>query len=514
MVALAAIVTPRLAAAVLPLTSDQGLFITIGEILKKGGVVGRDSWDTKPPGIYYLYAGLLEIAPDYSATCRVSLPLRPLVEHEVPCAQLVLSVFDVLYALSLSASVWWLGRRLYGPAAGILAGVLCAFYGSMLQLTGGGGIADLYVLLPSTLAYAAAALYAERQGLRLLVIAGALGGVAVLVKQTGAVLLAGVAVWVLVCRARQRGSSGWRSVMSGWAAMAIGAGGVLVVCGVLLTTTGALQDVVNQALVFNLYYVSQPASVNSFPAQLAAQSWSVFDGSQSGLWVAGVLGLCLLVGRSLLSLGDGSLLVLAWLISSAITVVAAGAQLHVNYYLALVPPLSILGGYALARLWDTRRIVVRAALSVAATMLVLHSGQFQNHQYGNAWYSRIQSNTHSTEEFVAGAVGNEPGSLFIWGNAPQVYALTGRPPASRYLHTIGLSYDYAFHTEVQQNRAELIATLEQSPPRVVAIDTPWLRRARTLPFPELDAFLERGYALANDAANPIYDGWRIYRRVS
>jgi hypothetical protein len=382
----------------------------------------------------------------------------------------------------------------------------------MLQIGSGGGIADQYVLLPSAIAYAAAAISAERHELRWLLIAGALGGVAMLVKQTGVVLLAGIGGWLLMRGGRQRGSRRRRADVSGWAALAVGAGGVLAVCGVALARAGALADVVDQAYLFNLSYVSQPANVNSFPAQLAAQSWAVFDGSQSGLWVAGVLGLCML-GMSR-SLAGGNLLVLAWLVSSAITVIAAGAQLHVNYYLALVPPLSILGGYGLARLWDTRGMVVRAALSAVAMVLIVHSSQFQNHQYGNAWYSRIQSNTHSTEEFVAGAIGNDPGSLFIWGNAPQVYALTGRPPASRYLHTIGLSYDYAFHTELQQNRAELMATLESAPPRVVAIDTPWLRRARTLPFPELDAFLARGYLLANDTSNPIYDGWGVYRRVS
>jgi hypothetical protein len=499
------------AATILPLSADQGLFVTIGEILKKGGVVGRDTWDTKPPGIYYLYAGLLELAPDYSTTCAVNVPLPPSYKHEVPCAQLVLSAFDALYAVSLSAAVWWLGRRLYGQTAGILAGLLCAFYSGMLQVGGAGGIADLYILLPGTLAYAAAALYGERNQLRWLLLAGALGGVAALIKQTGILLLAGIAVWVLAHCARHGTSKRWGAAVSGWLALAAGAGGVVALAAVALARAGALTDVLDQALMFNLSYVSQPANVNSFPSQLVAQSWAIFDGSQSGLWIAGFLGLLVVVRRDI---GDGSLLVLAWLGSSAITVIAAGSQLHLNYYLALVPPLSVLGGYGIARLWDTQRVVVRAAISAGAVILVLHSNQYQNHQYGNAWYSRVQSNTHSTEEFVAGAVGNGPGTLFIWGNAPQVYALTGRAPASRFLHTIGLSYDYAFHTELQQNRTELIATLESSPPRVVAIDTPWLRRARTLPFPELEAFLASGYRLENDGSNPIYDGWRIYRKVS
>ena len=334
-------------------------------------------------------------------------------------------------------------------------------------------------------------MYAERHARPWLLIAGALGDVATLIKQTGVVLLVGIAAWVVVQCVLQRLPNTWGTATQACAALAAGAGAVLACAVIALAKAGALPDVVNQTIVFNLYYVSRPANVNGFLVQVASQSWAVCDGSQSGLWVAGALGLCLCRLKKRAN-RDGSLLALAWLLSSAATVVAAGAQLHINYYLALVPPLSVLGGYAFARLWDTRRSIVRAAQSMVAIVLLLHSSQFQNHQYGNAWYSRIQSNTHSTEEFVAGAVGTDPGSLFVWGSAPQVYALTGRPPAvgtdrfsvwqcaagvcadgrppaSRYLHTIGLSYDYAFHTQLQQNRAELMATLENSPPRVIAI---------------------------------------------
>jgi hypothetical protein len=151
-------------------------------------------------------------------------------------------------------------------------------------------------------------------------------------------------------------------------------------------------------------------------------------------------------------------------------------------------------------------------LLATAAGLLAYSYQFQDHQYGNAWYGRVVSNTHSTEEFVAGAIGPGSGSLFVWGNAPQVYALSGRPPASRYLHTLGLSNDYAVYGGLEQNRRELMATLESAPPQVIAIDTPWLRQARTLDFPELRALIAGDYELANSPANPIFDGWEIYRR--
>jgi len=57
-----------------------------------------------------------------------------------------------------------------------------------------------------------------------------------------------------------------------------------------------------------------------------------------------------------------------------------------------------------------------------------------------------------------------------------------------------------------------MTTFANTPPQVIAIDTPWLRRARTLDFPELTALIARDYELDNEPSNPIFAGWQIYRR--
>jgi hypothetical protein len=504
---LAAVVTPRVATAVLPLGSDQGLYITIGEILNRGGVVARDTWDTKPPGVYYLYAGLMHFAPDYSVVCSVSVPFGGAAPHQLPCAQILLSTFDILYTLALCASVWWTTRRLFSNGPAIVAACLCAVFGSMLQISGGGGIADEYVLLPAALAFAAASVYATTLNPRWLVGAGMFGALAGMFKQTGFLLLVGISLWLVASpyfSPRRR-----RESLNAVLALAAGAATVLVLLATLLARSGVLGDVFYQAFVFNLFYVGRPANTNAFFVQLASQTWAVLTGSQIGLWVATFAGACFLAAERR---SWQASLVLAWLGSSILSILAGGSQLHVNYYLALVPPLAICGGYGLSMLWKHGSVLHRGLLFVGGAVLLVYSNQFQDHQYGNAWYSRMVSNTHSTEEFVAGALGSGTGSLFVWGNGPQVYALAGRVPASRYLHTLGISYDYAVHDQLVRNRAELLSTLQQSPPTMIAIDTPWLRRAKTLEFPELLAFIQSRYELMNAPANPIFDGWEIYRR--
>jgi 4-amino-4-deoxy-L-arabinose transferase-like glycosyltransferase len=507
----AAIAVPRIALLILPQNADQGLFITIGEVVKHGGVVGRDTWDNKPPGTYYLYAAILAFVPDYSQSCTIGGRPLPWPERQFACAQVALSTFDALYAVAVAAAVWWFGWRLFGPAAGALATVLCAVFASMLQILNGGGMPDFHVLLPNTLAYAGALHFAETNRQRWLVVAGTLGGVAFLFKQTGLVLLAGIGLWLLVSTSFWTPSSQPRAAMRACAALTLGAGSVLAVTGLILAAVGALPDVIQQAFLFNRFYVGSPANVNNIFTQIRTQSWNVFTGSQAGLWLAAFGGLGPLLG---LARDKRVSLLVAWLVASGASLLLGGAHLHDYYYLGLIPAFSVCGGWAVARLWHSSGPFARVWLVATAAALLGYSSQFQMHQYGNAWYSRLVSTTHTAEEFVAGSIKGGSGALYVWGNGSQVYALSGRPPASRYFNTLALSYDYAVHDQLERNRAELMLALERAPPEVIAVDTPWLRRAKTLEFPELRALLTREYRLTNSPSNPIFEGWEVYHRLA
>ena len=494
---------PRAAAAVLPLNADQGLYITAGEVLKRGGLVGRDTWDNKPPGTYYLYAALLKFAPDYSVDCTVSVPrVAPNGVH-VPCAQMPLTAFDALYALALSVAVWWIAARMFGAAAGAIAGLLCAVFISMMNVMHGGAIPDVFVLLPTTLAYAGALRYAETDRRWWLLVAGVLGGLGLLFKQNAIVLLAGIGVWAVIraLRCRER----WRGAVAAGAMLTAGFLVVVGVVAVVLAAMGALGDVVNQTIVFNRYYAGSPNNVNNFFSQLRTQTWNVFTDSQSALWIA-ALGALPLLQRP-----DQRVWLLAtWVVTSALSILLGGAHLLVYYYLTLVPPLAVCGGWALTRLWSRTVWTSRVWLVACSLTLFVYANQFQAAEYGRALYGRIQSTTHDPEEFVAGSIKGGGGTIFVWGNGSQVYALSGRTPASRYLHTLALSNDFAFHPQVGPNRAEVMATLRAAPPAVIVVDTPWLKKNNTLEFPELRDFLASEYTLSNAPSNPIFNGWEIY----
>jgi hypothetical protein len=516
-----AIALPRVAMAILPQFADQGLYVTIGEVLGRGGVVGRDTWDNKPPGTYYLYAALLKLSPDYSQTCTLDRGPALVAHFQFSCAQIVLSIFDALYAAALTAAVWWLAGRWFGPAAGAIAALLCAIFSGMIAVVHGGGIPDFHMLLPATLAYGAALRFAESGRGRWLVLAGALAGLSMVFKQTGAVLLGGIALWLLVeaglhLRSRSLASSSSPLPMARWSTaragglLGLGAAAVLGAVGLVLAAIGALPDVVEQALLFNRFYVASPGNVNSLFSQIRTQTWNVFNDSQSPLWLAALGALPLL--PEALRRDRRVWLLLAWVAASIASLLAGGSHLLVYYYLALIPPFAVCGGWAVVTLWRASGALSRIWLVAAAATLLAYASESQMHLYENVLYSRLLSTTHTPDEFVAGSIKGGDGTLFLWGNNDQVYALSGRRPASRYLHTLALSHDFAVHDRVGPNRAELMATLEAAPPAVIVVDTPWLKRANTMEFPELRAFIARDYELSNSPSNPIFEGWEVYHR--
>jgi hypothetical protein len=272
---------------------------------------------------------------------------------------------------------------------------------------------------------------------------------------------------------------------------------------------GVLGDLVDQAILFNILYVAAPADRLNVVKSGLAQSLRVFTESQGGLWLA-ALGGVLLLPRALRA--DRRLgLLIAWTAAACGSIALGNARFSQYYYVVLVPPLAVLGAWGMVSLWQRSPAFERVWLAAVAAGLLIFSGQAQAQILEDAWYQRITSTRWTPEENVAGALREAQGALYVWGNASQVYAISGRPPASRYLHSLALSNDFLLNPRAQTYRNDLMTHLRTTPPRWIGIDTPWLTAQHSADFPELRQFIEEQYVLANDPKNPAQAGWEVYR---
>jgi hypothetical protein len=242
----------------------------------------------------------------------------------------------------------------------------------------------------------------------------------------------------------------------------------------------------------------------------AAQSFKVFSTSQGPLWLAAAGGLLLVRERS--KTDARVWLLVAWLASSGASMALGGGRFSQYYFVALVPACAVFGAWALVCLLEGSRPSGRVWLAATTMTLVMYAGHSQADIVLRAANERILSSTwRMPEEVIADALRDTQGSAFVWGNSPQIFALSGRVPASRYLQTEAVSYDFAISDQVFSNRAELMAELDARRPEHIALDTPWLKAHNTLDFPELRMLLARSYELANDPMDPIMGGWELYR---
>ena len=113
------------------------------------------------------------------------------------------------------------------------------------------------------------------------------------------------------------------------------------------------------------------------------------------------------------------------------------------------------------------------------------------------------------EEWLADDLATlRPGPLYVWGNGTQLYLLSGRAPASRYLNAAGhLGSAWVGRDQV---RAELMAELARSTPAVVAVQLGQDPEFDLEGFAALRDLLAREYEVQSVADR--YLTWRVYVR--
>jgi 4-amino-4-deoxy-L-arabinose transferase-like glycosyltransferase len=499
---LATLVT-RLPALTYPKAIDDSQVYSVVAIeMLHGGLPYVDAVERKPPLLFALYQGILEVAGPYN----------PLALH----------VTALLWTLATMALVYLVARRLFDPTTGLTAALL---YGLFLAWADYRNLAPNGELLMNLPVAAAVAITLNPGHSRLrpeLLLAGALVALAFLLKQPSGIAGLPLGLYLFHPDYRAARRLGWGHVLAQGALLTFGFLGVFAAAGLILWKAGILHEAI--------YW-----TVLSQEAAFGVASWVYWDRavSNSAFFLVATLPLVLLAILSIRELGRADGLwrqkraeAMALIILLAVSIVGVGAngQFLYHYYLQLILPLALLAApLANAIRLGERRFgfpllcpgPLRAWLILSAVVFLVVDtiGLSRNREPSpSALYVR----EHSIEQ----------DRIFVWGQGTRLtgmYLDARRRPASRYIasfpltgHIFGspVSWDPSYDTSdriVPGAWDNLRQDFERHPPRYI-IDTDAVRKTPVYviaKYPYLRDYLADGYREVFRAADGI-----VYERIA
>jgi hypothetical protein len=457
LVTAALVVFVRIRLAEVPLERDEGEYAYAGQLILDGVPPYALAYNMKFPGTYYAYAVIMAAFGESAWGIRFGL---------------------VLVNLATAALLLLWARRLFGPVVAAITTSGFLLLAIDRWVMGGFGHATHFVLLP----WMASLLMLEhgRAGGRALrfVVAGALAGLAVCMKQH-AVFLAALAV-VLAFMEAPPGAR-WRR--AAWVMLG-GAVTAAVVTGVL-AASGVLGRFWFWTFQYGAEYISQ------VPLSGAADSflfgWDLITRASAVFWYVAALGLVLLfVDRRFGLNAVAKWTTVGWLGAAALSI-APGFYFREHYFILLLPVVALLAGIAIGgiemRLVDkigtgSARLAAIAAFAALASVYVYRESDY----FFSMSPAEVSRATHSTNPFLESPEiaryirehTSPDDRVLILGSEPQIPFYADRRSATGYIYMYGLMESHRFAERMQE---EMIREAEAAQAKYlvfVAVSMSWL----------------------------------------
>lgn len=437
---------------------DEGIYLTLGEGVRQGLVLYRDIFDHKPPFIYLLAA---------------------------LAGSLFWFKFILLVWHALSVALFWkLTEILFDKNSKqvVLATSLYALLTTIPLLEG--NIANSELFMAGSTIVALLLLFRREPNTKRLLWAGILFSVSILFKVPAIFDLGALcAFWVL-------GSQNSRQFLASIKKIAVVACGTTLPIAATLVyfaSRGGLREYISTAWTQNFPYIAAwMAPSLSLEARIAEVDLSV----RSAL--AATIIILLLLFRK--HFNKTALFASIWL-TFALFAALLSARPYPHYIIQVVPPLALLVGILAFGREKFRFLPVPfialflfslvfykfyyyPTFSYYKNFILFASGRQTKWQYFENFDRRMQM-VYEVAETVANRTGRED-RIFIWGTAPELYALSRRLPAGRYTTS--------FHIRDFSGQQETISELEKKNPKYIIV----LKDEKT-PFPQFFRFLQKNY---------------------
>src|SRR5438105_9354698 len=398
----------RLPSLVHPQPIDsEGIYSVVANEIVDGGRPYIDAIERKPPLLFWTYATIFKVAGKFNWTA--------------------LHIVALVWTLCAMAGLYVIGRELFDRNTGLIAAL---FYGvfqhwwTWKNLTFDG---EMLMNLPIIWAWTIAL---RRSSSRLrpeLFLAGALLGVAFLLKQPAAIAAVPLGIYLLLPSYRASRSLTRTNSIIQATILTVGFFAALGLVTIVLW---------KQGIPYEAFY------------------WTIADHDvphvfwQKGIVITLVfLGVCLpLVIGAIMACRDKSGIwagrtaertALFGLLAASVIGAAAGARFYPHYYVQLIPPLALLAAPYYARLWS-RTIqpphwLLRPAVTYAWLSLTIIAFSIEH------WTGLAQRRVPSEAGRYLSTHSSPDDRIFVWGQTLEIYLDAHRRPACRYITTFPLT---------------------------------------------------------------------------
>jgi len=435
----------------LPLDRDEGEYAYFGQLLLQGVPPYASAYNFKMPGIYAVYAVILAVLGQTPASIHVGL----------------------LIANALAIVLMFLvGRRLIDTLGGVAAAATYAALSLSPRLFAPSAYAEHFVVVPVLLGVGLLTTAGARERLVTVFGAGALFGLAFLVKQSGGAFALFGLLWAIagVQAARRRVTAG--------AVFAAGALTPYVALCLAMLAAGVFSSFWFWTVSYAYHYGTAEPLARGI-GNLWSASSTILATSYLAVALAALGGSAVVWDAHTRSrFTPIGLLLLCGLIATS-----AGLYFRNQYFILLLPAVALLAGVAVEAV--TRRLaadatpVRRAAVAVGLVAVpLLHLVYLERailftatpRQVGRALYGMnpfpeaIEIARYVKEHAAAGD------RIAVVGSEPEIYFYAQRRGATGYIYTYALMEPQPYASRMQ---AEMIREIEAGNPRFVVFVRVW-----------------------------------------
>jgi len=450
-----------------PMEGDEGVYAYIAKGLLLGEVPYRDTFDHKPPGIYFIYAGIYKLFGEDLFTLRLVTS--------------VLSLFSTL-------AVFLIGSCLLGSAGGLLSAFLYGIFSGGPFLEGTMSNTEGFMVIILLFALYLFYLAENRKKLAFYLAAGILSGLAFMIKQVAVFNFLVFLFFAFLSSDRMFSREGWQRTGLLIAGLAV----FPIMFTAYFWIAGAFREFFLYAFMSNLGYVRPMVGV--FTTKWGIRN--LFRVTSLLLEDSIPLLLSFAAGATIV-FKDRSrpwMIVLFWSIASLMGALLGGYYFG-HYFLPLLPGLAILSIYALVE-WRKRRLPLIFNLLGVMTILVLsvfvilNSYRFYLSYSGNEIsYARYHIDNLSMAKEAGEIIrkrSNPEDTILVVGGDPTIYFYSGRRCPS---HFIGLPY--LFPELFKRAFIEAEEVIQKRAPKYVILTRPVYDEFFSLLMSNYKIFLQR-----------------------